>query len=99
MSERPKIRITSPQAFLVVEGMNLHLDCEAIGFPSPRVIWFRLPGMQMLQNRTNDEATSLERRNITKDDEGAYICTAKNPLGSDSYEVQVTVIGEFFKIL
>ena len=96
MSERPKIRITSPQAFLVVEGMNLHLDCEAIGFPCPRVIWFRLPGMQMLQNRTNDEATSLERKNITKDDEGVYICTAKNPLGSDSYEVQVTVIGEFF---
>lgn len=99
MSERPKIRITSPQPFLVVEGMNLHLDCEAIGFPCPRVIWFRLPGMQMLQNRTNDEATSLERRNITKDDEGVYICTAKNPLGRDSYEVQVTVIGEFFKIL
>ena len=60
---------------------------------------FRLPGMQMLQNRTNDEATSLERRNFTKDDEGVYICTAKNPLGSDSYEVQVTVIGDFFKKL
>ena len=79
--------------------MALHLDCKATGFPSPRVIWFRIPDMQMLQNRTNEEVTSLVRRNMTKDDEGEYICAAENPLGSVSYRVQVNVIGEFFKIL
>ncbi|PFX28975.1 Inactive tyrosine-protein kinase 7 [Stylophora pistillata] len=91
--ERPTIRIKSPQLFSVVKGMTLHLDCEANGFPTPQVIWFRTRDRKVLLNRTNDEATSLVRRNVTKDDEGGYNCTATNLLGSDRYEVQVNVIG------
>lgn len=90
--ERPTIRVKRPQLFSVVNGMTLHLDCEATGFPPPQVIWFRIRDRKVLLNQTNDEATSLVRRNVTKDDEGGYNCTATNLLGSDRYEVQVNVI-------
>ena len=84
----------SPQPSSVIEGSTLHLNCVATGFPRPRVTWVRIRDGQVLQNRTNDEATSLVR-NFTKCDEGEYRCTAKNRLGSDNYTLQVIVIGEF----
>ena len=78
----------------MIEGLTLHLNCVATGFPRPRVTWVRIRDGQVLQNRTNDEATSLVR-NFTKCDEGEYRCTAKNRLGSNNYTLQVIVIGEF----
>ena len=94
LSEKPVIKIKSPQPSSVIEGSTLYLDCVATGFPRPRVTWVRIRDGQVLQNRTNDEATSLVR-NFTKCDEGEYRCTAKNRLGSDNYILQVIVIGEF----
>ena len=94
LSEKPVIKIKSPQPSSVIEGSTLHLDCVATGFPRPRVTWVRIRDGQVLQNRTNDEATSLGR-NFTKCDEGKYRCTAKNRLGSDNYILQVIVLGEF----
>ena len=73
--------------------MTLHLDFDATGYPSPRVIWFR--DEEVLQNRSIEESTSLVLRNVTKNDDGKYNCTATNLLGRESYEVQVNVIGEF----
>lgn len=92
-SERPKIRIKSPQLLSVIVGTILYLGCNATGYPPPRVIWFR--DKEVLQNRSIEESTSLVLRNVTKDDEGKYICRATNLLGSDSYEVQVNFTGEF----
>ena len=94
LSEKPVIKIKSSQPSSVIEGSTLYLDCVATGFPRPRVTWVRIRDGQVLQNRTNDEATSLVR-NFTKCDEGEYRCTAKNRLGSDNYILQVIVIGEF----
>ena len=94
LSEKPVIKIKSSQPSSVIEGSTLYLDCVATGFPRPRVTWVRIRDGQVLQNRTNDEATSLVR-NFTKCDEGEYRCTAKNRLGSDNYTLQVIVIGEF----
>ena len=94
LSEKPVIKIKSPQPSSVIEGSTLYLDCVATGFPRPRVTWVRIRDGQVLQNRTNDEATSLVR-NFTKCDEGEYRCTAKNRLGSENYTLQVIVIGEF----
>ena len=92
-SERPKIRIKSLQLLSVIVGTILYLGCNATGYPPPRVIWFR--DKEVLQNRSIKESTSLVLRNVTKDDGGKYICRATNLLGSDSYEVQVNVTGEF----
>ena len=94
LSEKPVIKIKSPQPSSVIEGSTLYLDCVATGFPRPRVTWVRIRDGQVLQNRTNDEATSLGR-NFTKCDEGEYRCTTKNRLGSDNYILKVIVIGEF----
>ena len=73
LSEKPVIKIKSPQPSSVIEGSTLNLDCVATGFPRPRVTWVRIRDGQVLQNRTNDEATSLGR-NFTKCDEGEYRC-------------------------
>ena len=94
LSEKPVIKIKSQKPSSVIEGSTLYLNCVATGFPRPRVTWVRIRDGQVLQNRTNDEATSLGR-NFTKCDEGEYRCTAKNRLGSDNYTLQVIVIGEF----
>ena len=58
LSEKPVIKIKSPQPSSVIEGSTLYLDCVATGFPRPRVTWVRIRDGQVLQNRTNDEATS-----------------------------------------
>nr|XP_058952992.1 immunoglobulin superfamily member 10-like [Pocillopora verrucosa] len=93
IKEKPVIKIKSQKPSSVIEGSTLYLNCVATGFPRPRVTWVRIRDGQVLQNRTNDEATSLVR-NFTKCDEGEYRCTAKNRLESDNYILQVIVINK-----
>lgn len=94
-----------PPAFLkpltkrrVFEGDSLLFCAEVFGLPTPEVKWFR--------NKTEleaDERTSIERdgdnialeiRNVTKADQGEYICEALNYVGEAKSVALVVVISQ-----
>ncbi|KAK7169443.1 hypothetical protein R3I93_005419 [Phoxinus phoxinus] len=94
-----------PPAFLkpltkrrVFEGDSLQFCAEVFGLPTPEVKWFR--------NKTEleaDERTIIERdgdniaveiRNITKADQGEYICEALNYVGEAKSVALVLVISQ-----
>ena len=69
------------------ERYELHLRCQAEGFPTPLLTWRR--NGEIVQRRTND--TDFMRRKASRDDEGVYECQASNSVGSDSYIVVVKI--------
>uniref|UniRef100_H2MDX8 Hemicentin 2 n=1 Tax=Oryzias latipes TaxID=8090 RepID=H2MDX8_ORYLA len=79
-------------------GENITLPCVARGLPQPTVTWHRQNGRQVLpwtdshSRTTQKENGHLEIR-IWVDDEGLYICEAKNQFGTIKAEATVTVTG------
>ena len=64
--------------------------CHATGSPTPEVKWTKVSGS--LSPQAVDEDGKLELFNVTKDDEGEYECTAKNPLASERSKTKLEVI-------
>ena len=66
-------------------GESVKFECSFNGIPNPDIQWFYVSGGSMVQlQQTNHyviSAGSLEIRQITKKDEGRYICRAVNVAG------------------
>uniref|UniRef100_A0A8C4IV11 Hemicentin-2 n=1 Tax=Dicentrarchus labrax TaxID=13489 RepID=A0A8C4IV11_DICLA len=80
-------------------GENITLPCIARGFPQPTVTWHRQDGRQIL-TRTDSHSRTMQLENghlliqsVWLDDEGLYICEAKNPFGTIKTEARVSVTG------
>ncbi|XP_023249744.1 hemicentin-1-like [Seriola lalandi dorsalis] len=80
-------------------GENITLPCVARGFPQPTVTWRRQDGRQILtRTDSHSRTTQLENghlliQSVWLDDEGLYICEAKNQFGSSKTEARVSVTG------
>ncbi|CAB1456761.1 unnamed protein product [Pleuronectes platessa] len=80
-------------------GENITLPCVARGFPQPTVTWHRQDGRQMVTSMDGHSRTmQLENghlliQSVWLDDEGLYICEAKNQFGTSKTEARVTVTG------
>ncbi|XP_055367591.1 hemicentin-1 [Betta splendens] len=80
-------------------GENVSLPCVVRGFPQPSVTWRRQDGRRIPpQTDRHSRAMQLEDgqlliRSVWLDDEGLYICEAKNHFGSITTEARVTVTG------
>ncbi|XP_063787538.1 intercellular adhesion molecule 5-like isoform X2 [Pseudophryne corroboree] len=71
----------------VIQGKNVTLACEAMGFPPPSYSW---------QTPTRNVVYSKDQHNITiqkadKEHDGIYTCTVKNMHGSDAMTRRITV--------
>uniref|UniRef100_A0AAQ5YWH8 Ig-like domain-containing protein n=1 Tax=Amphiprion ocellaris TaxID=80972 RepID=A0AAQ5YWH8_AMPOC len=80
-------------------GENITLPCVARGSPQPAVSWRRQDGRQILP-RTDSHSRTMQLENghlliqsIWLDDEGIYICEAKNQFGTIKTEATVSVTG------
>uniref|UniRef100_A0A3P8SNR4 Uncharacterized protein n=1 Tax=Amphiprion percula TaxID=161767 RepID=A0A3P8SNR4_AMPPE len=80
-------------------GENITLPCVARGSPQPAVSWRRQDGRQILP-RTDSHSRTMQLENghlliqsIWLDDEGIYICEAKNQFGTVKTEATVSVTG------
>ncbi|XP_039476218.1 hemicentin-1 [Oreochromis aureus] len=80
-------------------GENITLPCTARGFPQPTVTWRRQDGRQILM-RTDSHSKAMQLENghlliqsVWLDDEGLYICEAKNQFGTIKSEARVSVTG------
>ncbi|RXN31417.1 muscle M-line assembly unc-89-like protein [Labeo rohita] len=94
-----------PPAFLkpltkrrVFEGDSLQFCAEVFGLPTPEVKWFRNKTELEADKRTSIERDgdniALEIRNITKADQGEYICEALNYVGEAKSVALVVVISQ-----
>ncbi|XP_059193550.1 hemicentin-1 [Centropristis striata] len=80
-------------------GENITLPCIARGFPQPTVTWRRQDGRQIL-TRTDSHTRTMQLesghlliQSVWLDDEGLYICEAKNQFGTIKTEARVGVTG------
>ncbi|KAM4616042.1 hemicentin-1 [Polymixia lowei] len=80
-------------------GDNITLPCAARGFPLPAVTWRRQDGRQILTRTESHHRTMqlddghLLIQSVWLDDEGLYICEAKNQFGTVKTEARVSVTG------
>uniref|UniRef100_A0A671SJQ1 Neural cell adhesion molecule L1-like protein n=1 Tax=Sinocyclocheilus anshuiensis TaxID=1608454 RepID=A0A671SJQ1_9TELE len=72
----------------LVKGEDLHLECIAEGFPTPKVEWVKI-GFHELPERAVVESHGklLTIEMVNEEDEGKYMCRAKNPLGEVEHSV------------
>jgi len=75
---------------IVEEGVNVSLVCKATGMPKPTVLW-RKALKHLPKGKTTVIDGKLTIVSVNKPDSGAYVCSAKNPLGADSAIALVTV--------
>ncbi|KAF3851040.1 hypothetical protein F7725_012812 [Dissostichus mawsoni] len=80
-------------------GENITLPCTVRGSPQPSVTWRREDGRQILTRAdSNSRTMQLESghlliQSVWLDDEGLYICEAKNQFGTIKTEARVGVTG------
>ena len=80
-----------PDIIETVEGRNVTVMCYVTGNPKPdRIIWKKSDGI-LSSARTIVREGNLTILNITKKDNGFYVCTATNPWGTKSSSVLLRV--------
>ncbi|XP_069823244.1 neural cell adhesion molecule L1-like protein isoform X2 [Dendropsophus ebraccatus] len=94
-NRQPKILTTQggeDKAIVVLKGEVLQLECIAKGLPTPTNEW-RKEGEESIKHRAIVEGhgTLLKIKDVTKEDEGVYICEAKNQMGSARQRFHVFV--------
>ncbi|VDI36495.1 Hypothetical predicted protein [Mytilus galloprovincialis] len=86
-----KPSIILPESKIIPEGYSvLTIPCYAEGIPVPNITWESLDKQSIPQN-ARQLAHYLVIRNVSKDDGGHYMCTAKNKIGTDIKVVQIIV--------
>lgn len=96
----PRITNRLPRNIRTVAGIEVQLNCMALGTPNPEITW-ELPDHSLLStgNRGRSSGSELLHpqgtlviRNPTSSNSGMYKCMAKNQFGSDSTVTYVQVI-------
>jgi len=89
----PNFKVRPPDVVYVKVGESLSLPCEALGTPSPAVIWYK--EKTLLEESVNLQILPNELRiwNLRQADTGDYICSAKNREGTVTATTRVIVAG------
>ena len=81
-----------PSSVIIEEEENVNLVCKATGLPVPTVSWRKAFVGHLPRGKTTVIDGNMTIFSVTKEDMGAYLCSAKNLLGEDSSIAVVTVI-------
>lgn len=97
VQQPPLIRILPDQPELTLtEGDELKLECSAEGLPSPTVSWrspdnTRSAGLPTTYNLPYPAQGIIHKYNVGRNDEGTYICNAKNDAGEDQKYITILI--------
>ncbi|GAB0086378.1 hypothetical protein DMENIID0001_004290 [Sergentomyia squamirostris] len=79
----------------VQDGGTLLLTCSVRGDPDPQITWSKggktLSSSEILDLKYKNGVATLSINEIFPEDEGVYVCTAKNPVGSVETRCKLTV--------
>ena len=87
---------------IVIEDNSITINCEAIGYPPPTIVWNRIDGNLSDRVSVSDSVSvptgngnvtrvsvNLTITNAYREDTGVYLCSANND--SDSRNFSITV--------
>ncbi|XP_023225155.1 Down syndrome cell adhesion molecule-like protein Dscam2 [Centruroides sculpturatus] len=96
--EAPPSWTVEPSDKSVLQGEIVNFTCHASGFPQPTITWKKLSDnpQSAIPTEIFVESTNgiLSFTSVTSDDDGTYVCEAKNGIGrSLTKTVSLTVVG------
>ena len=81
-----------PRQFTAYENRESRFECDAAGFPEPKIEWKRSGDRPLPRDgRHIVSGTTLILRNPRREDSDIYVCHASNPGGTAVAGVDVTV--------
>ncbi|KAK1155520.1 hemicentin-1-like [Acipenser oxyrinchus oxyrinchus] len=84
---------SGPSHYITNEGVAVTLSCDSTGEPKPTTVWSK--GREAIPRHSSryraDASGSLMIPSPGAEDSGVYVCTATNPAGYASREVQLSV--------
>ncbi|XP_018343829.1 PREDICTED: basement membrane-specific heparan sulfate proteoglycan core protein isoform X5 [Trachymyrmex septentrionalis] len=90
--EAPVLELYPQDIQTVILGGSADLQCRAkAGFPAPELRWSRVDNRPFASNIEQLPSGLLRLSNITANDDGAYICSASNEVGSTSVIAHIEV--------
>ncbi|XP_051752603.1 neural cell adhesion molecule L1-like protein isoform X10 [Ctenopharyngodon idella] len=75
----------------LMKGEDLQLECIAEGFPTPKVEWAKIGHKLPEKALVESHGKLLTIEMVNEEDEGKYMCKAKNPHGEVVHSFHVTV--------
>lgn len=98
----PKIDRKNVRNLTVKEGEPIYLDIKVIGEPAPEVTWScngkLIPSAGHLRIDNVPYNSKFFNDNPERKDTGVYKITATNKYGTDTAEIEMTVICKYFYI-
>jgi len=87
-TEKPSIT-THPKGYILKEGDNVTLSCNATGNPVLTISWTRdgSPIDVSGRNSFSNEKKLLTITNVSRADRGEYRCVAENRVGNDTSHI------------
>ncbi|MGH0143069.1 UNVERIFIED_CONTAM: hypothetical protein FKN15_022424 [Acipenser sinensis] len=84
---------SGPSHYITNEGVAVTLSCDSTGEPKPTTVWSK--GREAIRRHSSryraDASGSLMIPSPGAEDSGVYVCTATNPAGYASREMQLSV--------
>ena len=90
LSDSPQVANVPHNVYTVNETNNVSMVCRADSEPQAMITWSKTGSNEILA-----DGEQFQIFNTSKHDDGAYICTASNNLGSDSRKVFLNVQSKF----
>lgn len=93
--QRPPTIVRRPQSlYLARLGQRVHMACVAsdgnVEAP-PVIIWSRKDGLELPEGRYSLDGGNMTIDDVTEDDRGVYVCTARNDAASVSVEAELMI--------
>ncbi|XP_048580125.1 uncharacterized protein LOC5504243 isoform X2 [Nematostella vectensis] len=80
-----------PKDLEVPQGGSPTLQCKGVGDPRPTITWYRKGSKTFPKHFKVRPSGSLYIREITKEDQGTYVCQADNSVGTATAQVIIKV--------
>lgn len=81
------------------DGETLTLECSVSGDPEPQISWSKngktISSSEIMDLKYKNGVAKLTINEIFPEDEGLYVCTATNSVGSTDTQCKLTIIREY----
>lgn len=100
---KPRIDRTNLNPITVKAGLPVSLDIKVFGEPPATVTWFfkdqELKSTDNLEIVNVDYNTKFLMTKSKRASTGKYVIKAKNEVGEDEAEVEITILGKLYTVL